>query len=226
MNAEKVPYSKSHIEMPTYNLHGGTPLHHRKESQTISSEEKEAIVAEAKSAVQARYGKVPDRKLGLCLYYAIAFNRAMNVRGYQSYIQGGTMNWPVVSANNRSVSKFTHLGFVFEGPKSVKVATEQNRLPEMHCWNIIPASNEVVDLSVGELKELSPFIATEVKWDNEQIDPPPYLWAEWGKKNAFYDYQYSGHPQACFIAEMLVNKLYSMGDLDWLVKAIPARKAK
>lgn len=188
---------------------------------TISKEIKTDIAKQVSDLIHAQFGYVEKgkREHSVSLYWTLAAQRALAVRGIHSQVQAGNMTWPVMDRGNRHGSpKPTHMAFTFDA--SDKKALVEGRLPEMHVWLYIPGTKELVDFSTGEIKSVASHVAPILEWDVDQADPPPYLWRVVDKKHDFYDYGYAPSTTASFMVEVLSQRLYAYGCLDWLVEGI------
>lgn len=129
---------------------------------------KSAIVDQARAIYQQRYGdKLPQRA---CLYWALAFNEAARLSGIRAILQAGTAQFQFCDDEG---SNITHFSYMFDKVEATK-RLSQNLWPEIHVWSGIPATGEIVDLSVRYQSQQALELAGLVWHFNYGM--PDYLW--------------------------------------------------
>lgn len=126
------------------------------------------VVDGARMIYAHEYGDVPEHKG--CLYLAEAFNRAAAQRGLKAILQAGTAMFQFRADDGVGN---THFSYVFDQQAAMKRLT-QGLWPEMHAWNYIPSTGEIVDLSTKHQREQARLLCGFV-WQPE-FALPGYLW--------------------------------------------------
>lgn len=210
--------SKFSVSIPKHVINSMTRAS-MEDTRPVPKELKIEIHSQVKALMAARFPCPEGRTESVNLYWTVATQRALMKRGYIALIQGGTALWPTVEKSNRGSGKTSHVAVKFSDEQATP-AMERGEFPQIYTWCYIPGTNEIVDLSTGEFKEVVMHIRPATTWDSEQSDPPPYLWKKVSEDHPFYDYGYNSMPRACLLVEMAVNRMYACGDLDWLIEGI------
>jgi hypothetical protein len=129
------------------------------------------VIHEARLIYAHKYGEHEPAKG--CFYWALAFYEAARQRGVDVLIQAGSAQFQF-RADTDGVSD-THFSYMFD-PTESAVRLSRGLWPEIHVWNAIRATGEIVDLSTRfqaqQAKELCGF-----EWEKEFALPSYY----WGK---------------------------------------------
>jgi len=132
--------------------------------------DKDKIVAAAREIYAQRYGEI-DAEKG-CLYWASAFDRAASGLGLQSLIQAGSVQFQFRDDDGISV---THFSYMFDtGAAMTRIA--QGLPPEIHVWNALRDTGEIIDLTTGFQAAQARRLIGET-WDAKYALPDYY----WGK---------------------------------------------
>lgn len=110
-----------------------------------------------------------------CFYYAVHGALAIRQRGVRAVVQAGSLSWPCVPPEQDDGVSATHFSYIWTPPDTDDVVqlAVAGRLPEMHCWVGLPATDTIVDFSTQHLTAQAARL--NVVWRGDQ--PPPYLWA-------------------------------------------------
>ena len=111
---------------------------------------------------------------GGCVYLAHHTLEVLAEAGIPCCIQAGTMCWPRVTEEQDDGVSSTHFSYVWEPehPRSQE-QMRAGRLPELHAWVGIPATQEVVDLTTRNFPKACMAVLGE-PWLGPK--PPDYLW--------------------------------------------------
>lgn len=112
-----------------------------------------------------------------CFFQAFFFCQAMKhlYPKCPAAFMGGSLSWPRIDLTKDDDGKIlTHFSYLFE-PASIDTMTAMAMgcMPEMHVWNYLPETEEIVDLQTKYLK-INCEDMTPLKWSG--ADPPDYLW--------------------------------------------------
>jgi hypothetical protein len=130
---------------------------------------KEKIIEQARAIYARKYADCDPAKG--CLYWAAAFQEAARQNNIDALIQAGSAQFQF-RADSDGVSD-THFSYMFD-PTEAAMRLGRGLWPEIHVWNAIRATGELVDLSTGyqaeQAKNLCGFV-----WEKE-FALPSYYW--------------------------------------------------
>jgi hypothetical protein len=129
---------------------------------------RDKIITEARSIYAKDYGDVPEHKG--CVYWAEAFNQAAAQRGLKAILQAGTAQFQFRADDGVSA---THFSYMFDQQAAIE-RLSKGLWPEMHAWNYIPSTGEIVDLSLKYQPEQARRLCG-FEWQPE-FALPDYLW--------------------------------------------------
>ncbi len=131
---------------------------------------KEAIIDRAKSIYGQEYYDVPEHQG--CVYWAQAFQQAAREAGLKCEIHGGSALFQFRSDDGKNI---THMSYMFE-PREALVRVRAGLLPEMHAWNYLPDTGEIVDVTT-RFQERQAGDLLGYKWEPEYA-LPSYFWGK------------------------------------------------
>ncbi len=113
---------------------------------------------------------------GLCLFWSLTALAVFHRLGIHAVPQAGTMVWTVLPDAKDDGTKDTAFGYEWSPDEPFsQEALAQGLLPEMHVWVGLPESQEIVDFSTGELKDVCEN-RHGIQW--RTADPPAYVWGK------------------------------------------------
>lgn len=139
---------------------------------------KDTVVRKVRNVMRYYHPDIVDHA-GSCLYWAYAFEHVAKQLGFRAIIQAGTCVWPRLNRDDtyhESQFEMEAFGYVFEkDSEQTKRQLLDRRLPEMHVWNAIPETGEVVDLTTSHFPiQCQKLIGKD--WPVAR--PPDYLWTD------------------------------------------------
>lgn len=154
------------------------------------------IVRDARAIFATNYGDVEEYKG--CVYWAEAFNQAARRHGHDPILQAGTAMFQFQPDDGASV---THFSYMFDQTEALK-RLQQGLWPEMHAWNYLRDTKEIVDLSLKYQPEQALRLGGFV-WQPE-FAVPDYLWTQ---PEALTDRTiYRAELVACMLALKFINE--------------------
>lgn len=129
---------------------------------------KSEIVMEAHSIFRVDHPDKPRHKA--CLQWAESFSKAAANHGLRAIIQAGTAQFQFCEDTGANI---THFSYVFNRIRALERLVK-GLWPEMHVWNGIPETGEIVDLSVRYQPQQARELANLV-WTPE-FAVPNYFW--------------------------------------------------
>jgi hypothetical protein len=147
--------------------------------------DKEKLVTAARVIYNRRHDRIRP-EMG-CLYWARSFNEAAIRAGLDCLIQVGSAQFQY-RADTDGVSS-THFSYMFD-PVEASVRIHQGLPPEMHAWNVLRKTWEVVDLTTGfQAQQAQRLLGYE--WEKE-FALPEYFWGKPDGERMIY----RAHPAA------------------------------
>ena len=166
---------------------------------------KKQIVTEARELFRKTFPDVAER--AGCMYLTFCVLIVAQRHGIRLVLQAGTTSWERVTPEQDDGICNTYFSYVWETHSfGTQVAMMQNRLPEMHVWAGDPKTQEVVDLTTGDIPVQCETL-TGMDWPGTK--PPDYIWHKGADTPRCY---YEVDPQATMLAvEMLERALLQRG---------------
>lgn len=153
--------------------------------------DKEQIIQDARAIYAREYYDVPEHQG--CVYWAQAFEQAARRAGLNAVIHGGSALFQFRDDNGKDI---THMSYMFDPVIAMKRIVA-GLLPEMHGWNFLPDSGEIVDLTTRfQARQCRDLLGLE--W-SEKYALPDYYWAKPARDMRIV---YQSHPMATMIAKM------------------------
>lgn len=111
-----------------------------------------------------------------CLYWTRAAALALQDSNLRFCVQAGDLLWPIVKPEDDDGRTATHFGYEWtpHDPFS-RDALNRGLLPEMHVWLGLPDTQEIIDFSTGNLREICES-RHRLPWQTEA--PPRYVWGQ------------------------------------------------
>ncbi len=152
---------------------------------------KDEIVEHAKTIYVREYYDVPEHQG--CVYWAQAFEQAAKQAGLNAVIHGGSAMFQFRDDDGKSI---THHSYMFD-PVEAMERIRKGLLPEMHGWNYLPDTKEIVDLTTRfQKRQAGDLLGYE--WQPKYALPDYF----WGKMPRDWRMLYHPHPMATVIARM------------------------
>ncbi len=151
---------------------------------------KEAIIKQARAIYKREYYDVPEHQG--CVYWAQAFQQAARGAGLKCEIHGGSALFQFRADDGKNI---THHSYMFD-PQEAMARIRKGMLPEMHGWNYLPDTGEVVDVTTRfQARQADDLLG--FKWEPEYALPEYF----WGKPRTMR-ILYHPHPIATVVARM------------------------
>lgn len=116
-----------------------------------------------------------------CLYWMHVTCAVLSKAGIGCVPCAGSASFLIVPPELDDGVSPTHFSFMWETPPggvmrtladSIAKGKQVTALPEMHCWNYLPATQEIVDFSAGTIPAMAERMG--FKWQTPKL--PPFLW--------------------------------------------------
>lgn len=134
-----------------------------------------------------------------CLYASYFLVKELSTLTKQPVlIQAGTAFWPRVYPVDHSKV----FGYLFSPDTRCALYLALGQLPEMHCWVVLPETQQLIDLTTGEWPNQCLHLQG-VPWEGQR--PPKYYWDHWD--NLPEGVEYEAHANAIKIAFKAIRDL-------------------
>ncbi len=135
---------------------------------------KEEIYQAAADEFERKYHN-PEFKGGNCVHWSLCAARVLNRYGFKPIIQGGTLQWPMVTEEEDDKVTMSHMGYVWSPNNQISLAAmAAGYMPEMHVWLGLLDTQEIIDFSTGNFSKWA--LAHNLPW---RMPPSPkYLWGK------------------------------------------------
>jgi hypothetical protein len=140
-------------------------------AESIHERFKKSVIHGAQLIYAHQYSDIEPAKG--CLYWAGAFNKSATAHGLDCLIQVGSAQFQY-RADTDGVSN-THFSYMYD-PVEAAVRISKGLPPELHAWNVIRDTREIVDLTTGfQAEQARRMLGYE--WEKE-FALPEYFWGK------------------------------------------------
>ncbi len=140
-----------------------------------AAKKKDKLVSRARAIFKSRMGDCSDMQYGMCPIMAWSVIEAGREQGRRLVLQAGSASWRMVPPELDDGVMSTHFSYMWE-PHSMatRMAMARGTLPELHVWVADPKTQEIIDITTGDLPRLAKnMIGAE--WLDKP--PPDYIWS-------------------------------------------------
>jgi len=161
---------------------------------------KQVLIEAADALFRERFIAVAQTS---CLYRAWCLVSVAESRGVQMLIQAGSAWWRITpEGQEKPEGPAPFFGYQWQGIEKARELLQQNIMPEMHVWAVVPHRGEVVDVTAGVQRQQAAALGLE--WRTPEL--PPYLWDTGSKLAKKHGALYMADEEATRIAFGLVER--------------------
>jgi hypothetical protein len=123
-------------------------------------------------------------------------------------MQAGSCQWPRITREQDDGVMATHFGYVWQpNHPATELAIAEHRIPEMHCWVVLPERRELIDMSSSSFPEQCMKLIGK---DWPGIKPPDYLWCSFDNlpKDVIYRADREAIDLAIIVARNILEQIY------------------
>ena len=144
-----------------------------------------------------------------CLLWALATALTFRCFKIPCCMQSGTAAWQLVREEDDDGVSATHFSYTFEPSEALPMFASQGHC-EMHVWNYLPDTKELVDMSAQYQAQQAQELMGRTFHPSLEMREP--LWVVPAAENGFGSrFYYEPHPLAMRIAESAVREVLELG---------------
>lgn len=137
-----------------------------------------------------------------CLFHAILAAQEFQKLGIKNKIQSGSMHYPIIDMALDDGKQPTHFSYQFES-KMAYAMIAKNMFPELHIWNYLPDTQELVDLTTCYIpRQTKECTGLEFKGPIS----PDYIWSKDLPKNVIYEPNIEADAITIILIENLIKQ--------------------